>query len=332
MKSIIKNIVALTLCVSFTSSSAAYAESLNSISITKDEITSKQSVSTEDVNNVIFSDINGNWAEQIIKEAVEIGLVSGYDDGTFKPDNQVTRAEFATLLNNAMKINLTTDINLWDVNKSDWFYQEVEKSLAVGFFNGYLDDTFKPNNPITREEAAKVVASAITTGEADGEGATLLEDYSTIQEWAKSSVDIAFNKGYIIGYPEGLYMPTKALNRAEAVKIIYTIVDNENIEQGFNITNLNESYNEAVVSGDLNILDSVGTSIIKINNVTVLGDIVIFAKDIDSVILTDVNARSIIVKDNSNPVTIVCNDNINIKSTQLPSVAVIKKQGSNINI
>lgn len=260
--------------------------------------------------SVLFSDIDNHWAKEWIKNAVGLGFVSGYEDGTFKPDRTITRAEFSTMLNKAMKIEITENINFSDVREKEWFYKEIQKSVAAGFFSGYENNTFRPNNPIKREEVAKVVAGAITTGNIDGEGATLLKDYSTIQEWAKDSVNTVYNKGYILGYPDKMYMPSKALTRAEAVKIIFEIVDNENIEYGFNITNYNETYSSAVVVGNLNVLDSVGNGNVYIKNVVVLGDIVISAKNVKSVELTDVKARRIIVEGENNPVRVVYNDNV----------------------
>ena len=260
--------------------------------------------------SVLFSDIDNHWAKEWIKNAVGLGFVSGYEDGTFKPDRTITRAEFSTMLNKAMKIEITENINFSDVREKEWCYKEIQKSVAAGFFSGYENNTFRPNNPIKREEVAKVVAGAITTGNIDGEGATLLKDYSTIQEWAKDSVNTVYNKGYILGYPDKTYMPSKALTRAEAVKIIFEIVDNENIEYGFNITNYNETYSSAVVVGNLNVLDSVGNGNVYIKNVVVLGDIVISAKNVKSVELTDVKARRIIVEGENNPVRVVYNDNV----------------------
>lgn len=356
MNNIIKKISVFGLCISLTLSmnDVAYAGVLDAIIGETIQNTSEQIESNEvgineeaDKSQTIeelgitsgntrasytFSDIEGHWAKNWINQAVELGFVSGYQDGTFKPDRTITRAEFSKLLNSAMHIENTARLNFSDVSSSDWFYNEVQKSVASGFFSGYEDNTFRPNNPIKREEVAKVVSNTMTSGNIDGEGATLLKDYSTIQDWAKPSVNTVYNKGYILGYPTGFYMPSKALTRAEAVKIIYEIVENENIERGFNITNYNESYTNAVVVGNLNILDSVGTGNVYLKNVVVLGDIVISANKVSTVQLTDVRARNIIVENESNPVKIVCNDNISIANTQLPSVAVIQRLGININI
>lgn len=282
-------------------------------------------------NEIFLSDISGHWAESRIKEAIKLGFVSGYTDGTFKPERTISRAEFATLLNNAMKIESTVSINLFDVYSSDWYYNQIQKSVAVGFFSGYEDNTFRPNNPITRQEVAKVINGAITAGNIDGDGATNLRDYNSIQEWAKSSVNLAYNKNYIMGYPDKTYKPNRSLTRAEAVKIIYEILDNENIEHGFNITDYDESYSGAVVVGDLNILNSVGKGNVYLTNVTVLGNINVFAENVNSIVLTDVKTRDIIAK-NNNPVKITCNDNIYIENAKLTANSSIEKNGSNIKI
>lgn len=332
---IIKKSAAFGLCVlmAINMNTAAYADVLDDIigSSTIEDVEDVENneeadtnVESEDVteNDItileadeiktsnLFSDIDGHWAKEWIESAVDLGFVSGYEDGTFKPERTITRAEFSTMLNNAIQIEITEKLNFSDVRESDWFYNEIQKSVAAGFFSGYENNTFRPNNPIKREEVAKVVAGAITTGNIEGEGATLLKDYNTIQEWAKESVNTVYNKGYILGYPNKTYMPSKALTRGEAVKIIFEIVDNENIEYGFNITNYNESYSSAVVVGNLNVLDSVGNGNVYIKNVVVLGDIVISAKDVKSVELTDVKARNIIVEGENNPVKLIHNENV----------------------
>lgn len=350
MENIFKKITIITLCfnLAFNFNLTAFASILDIITdnndietpVSNNEIIENESVESianelkTDIKSseIVFSDISGHWAESKIQEAVNIGFVSGYQDGTFKPNETVTRAEFATLLNKAMQNNRTVKINLADVHQDDWFYDQVQKSVAVGFFSGYENNTFRPNNPITRQEVAKVINSTITTGNIDGDGATLLNDYNSIQEWAKSSVNIAYNKCYIMGYPEKLYKPSKALTRAEAVKIIYEILDNENIELGFNITNYDELYYGAVVVGDLNILNSVGSGNVYINNVTVLGDINILAKNVNSVVLTDVKVRDILIEDSSNAVKIKCNDNIYIDNVKLSADATVEKLGTNIQI
>ena len=334
MEKILKKISILGLCMTLSINSVTYAGILDTITETpieeetgediesenKTEETIETKPSAADENTLaVFSDIGNHWAKNWIEKAVKLGFVSGYKDGTFKPDKTITRAEFSKLINGALGTEKKSDIGFSDVRSKDWFYTEIQKSVASGFFSGYENNTFKPTNPIKREEVAKVVGSVITTGEADGEGATGMSDYNTIQEWAKQSVNSVYNKGYILGYPDGTYRPAKALTRAEAVKIIYEIIQNENIEHGFNITNYDEIYSSSVVVGDLNILDSVGSGNIQLKNVVVLGNIVVDAPKISTLELTDVRAKNLIVKDKNSSVKITYNDNVSISKTDVPS-------------
>ena len=341
MKKIISKIWVLSLCIllAININITAYGDILDVITDNEQVNDTEQTYTHEnlDINDIsdtefqevrqssVLTDIDGHWAKDWINNAVKLGFVTGYEDGTFKPDRTITRAEFSKLLNSALKIEISEEVNFSDVKEIDWFYKDIQKSVAAGFFSGYENNTFRPNNPIKREEAAKVVAGAITTGNVDGEGATLLSDYNTIQEWARDSVNTVYNKGYILGYPNGVYMPSRPLTRAEAVKIIYEIVENENIEYGFNITNYNETYSSAVVVGNLKVLDSVGNGNVYIKNVVVLGDIVISARKVNTVELTDVKARKIIVESETNPVKIVFNENVVVASMQVPPIAIVQK-------
>ncbi|NLB33477.1 MAG: S-layer homology domain-containing protein, partial [Tissierellia bacterium] len=184
MKNIIKKLAAFGLCAVLTINMnvVAYANILDDIiddttiiDNTEDVDNTENPDSSEDVNNtesnetnvddnnvkaeaIVFSDIDDHWAKDWIKDAVNLGFVSGYEGGTFKPDNTITRAEFSTMLNKAMQIDISEKLNFSDVRESDWFYKEIQKSVAAGFFSGYENNTFRPNNPIKREEVSKVVA------------------------------------------------------------------------------------------------------------------------------------------------------------------------------
>lgn len=280
--------------------------------------------------NSYLSDIDNHWSKDWVNKAIKLGFVAGYSDGTFKPDRSITRAEFATMINRAMKITSSEKSTFSDVSDKDWFKSQVETSIAAGFFSGYPNNTFKPNNPITRQEVARVVHSAVVPGDVDGDGATFLTDYSIIQDWAKESVNIAYNKGYIMGYPNKTYQPSKALTRAEAVKIIYEIIDNENIEHKFNITNYNEEYKNAIVAGDLNILDSVGTSDITISNVIVLGSINVQSPNISSIKLENVTARNLQFTNKTSSSKLILHSDIYINKSSIPNSIIIEKTGQNI--
>lgn len=85
------------------------------------------------------SDIAGHWAESVITQWQSKGLIQGYEDGTFKPGNTITRAEFVTLMNNAKGFWSEGSINFSDVKNGSWFYSAVARAVAAGYVKGYSD-------------------------------------------------------------------------------------------------------------------------------------------------------------------------------------------------
>ncbi len=109
-----------------------------------------------------MNDIGGHWAAAEIQQAISTGYVQGYPDGTFRPDAGVTRAEFVTMLDGAFQVPAEQDENtLVDVSTQDWFAQDVASALAAGFVSGYPDGTFRPQEEVSRQEAACMLAKLL---------------------------------------------------------------------------------------------------------------------------------------------------------------------------
>ena len=177
-----------------------------------------------------FSDIKGSWAEEQINDWVDRGLAGGYPDGTFKPNNQITRAEFVALTNRAFgKQNPTAPrAGFKDVKESHWFYPEVAAATAAGYGAGYTDGTFKPLNPITRQEAASIVARLLQL-ESSGADKAFADD-GAIAAWAGDAVNAVAAAGIMGGYPDGTFKGTNPITRAEAVATLDRAVGQTVIE------------------------------------------------------------------------------------------------------
>ena len=90
------------------------------------------------------SDISGHWAEEKIQSWIDQELIKGYEDGTFKPENNITRAEFMTLVNGAFDYTETEEISFSDVAEDAWYAEAVKKAKAAGYITGYPDNTMRP--------------------------------------------------------------------------------------------------------------------------------------------------------------------------------------------
>jgi len=168
------------------------------------------------------NDIHGHWAEKTITEWQDKGLISGYQDGTFKPNKPATRAEFARIMNQALGLSEKRNVNFSDVSMNDWFYNDVSVALGEKYTAGFPDGTFKPNETITRAQAAVFIAKAIKV--AGGSVAAFTDSYD-IPRWARDSVGAIVEKGYMSGYPDGTFKPNAVLTRAEAVSTLNRIIE-----------------------------------------------------------------------------------------------------------
>lgn len=109
-----------------------------------------------------FSDIASSaWYTSIVKKMASAGVINGYTDGTFRPENQITRAEFITMLMQNKSVQQFKKLSFSDVNEKLWSANYIYSAYIEGYIDGYADGTFKPDAPITRAEAVKVLNSVL---------------------------------------------------------------------------------------------------------------------------------------------------------------------------
>jgi hypothetical protein len=153
------------------------------------------------------TDIQGHWAENTVSEWVYNGYIVGYPDGTFRPDNTITRAEFVVLANKSFGNTNTAAINFSDVKVTDWFYGEIGKAMAAFYITGYEDGTFRPEAQVSRQEAAVMVARLLKLGAAAS--TITFIDMAEFPAWSSGHI------GAVV-----TFQPNKALSRAEAVILL----------------------------------------------------------------------------------------------------------------
>lgn len=173
----------------------------------------------DEEKSISLSDIKGHWAENSIRHFIDNGFVNGYADGTFKPDDNITRAEFVKLINKVNNLNYGSN-KVFSDTINHWSRHEVDVAYTNKIANGVGDDLFKPDNQITRQEAATMIANYEKIGDNDFDKINRYSDGYQVSNWAKSSVEIAIEKGYLGGYSDNTLRPLNNLTRAEAVTML----------------------------------------------------------------------------------------------------------------
>jgi len=247
---------------------------------------------------VTLNDIGGHWAQSQIESLVGQGVVNGYPDGSFKPENTITRAEFMTMANKAFKFTESATIDYKDVQPSDWFAGEVARAKAAGYIAGYQDGTMQPNKQISRQEVAIIVAKILKLDTlAANEALQQFKDASSIPSWSKAYLAAAVKAALIKGYPDGTVKAENSIKRAEAVVILSqalkplgiepappvakTTYDkagtygpasgSETIDKNVSIAADGIVLQNMLIKGDLLISEAVGAGKVTLKNVSVTG-------------------------------------------------------------
>ena len=168
-----------------------------------------------------FSDIDeDDWYYDNVMDAADNGYISGMGDGTFNPMGSTTRAQFASMIANAMGYEADPEAPSMFRDVADDFWGKAAINFCVqnGILTGYEDGSFQPNKAITRQEAASILRNAFELTETTDE---LFPDDSAIAGWAKESVYLVKASGLMKGDAgTGNFRPTSTITRAEAASIL----------------------------------------------------------------------------------------------------------------
>lgn len=172
-----------------------------------------------------MKDLSGHWAKDRVETLVSEGIVSGYPDGTFRPDAAITRGEVSKLLSEYIGDRKTSDTGFKDI-EGIWSTDYIKHLAFKKVVSGYPDGTFRPENNITRAEFVTMTYNYLSeTGE--NLDSPLKEKFIDVNNhWAKKNISGIEYAGYISGYPDRTFRPDAAITRAEASSIIADMYEN----------------------------------------------------------------------------------------------------------
>ena len=281
------------------------------------------------------NDIAGHWAETVVAKWYDNGIISGFPDGSFRPNEAVTRAQLAVIIDNIFKFTTKADMYFSDVNGSEWFADAVAKCSQAGIINGNPNGTFEPNKPVTREQAAKMIAEAFKLTAADADAYRTFADSSSIAAYAREYVSALYEAGYIAGVPGGNYEPKKGLTRAEALKIIDNILDGivsakgtytKDASKSLLVNSKDVTLRNIEIAGDLYLAQGIGEGDVTLDGVKVDGRIVVLGGGENSIKLNNTTVGgSLLVLKEGGKVRIVASGSTEIAKVQAASGAILKE-------
>ena len=246
------------------------------------------------------TDIQGHWAQNTINKWVDKGDISGYPDGTFRPNNMITRAEFVVLVNNAMGYTKSGYAYFSDVPSHYWGKNAIQTGVAAGYISGDGNGIFRPNDPVTRQEAAAMISRILDLKQNESRAYRYTDSYA-ISNWAKGVVGAVSEAGIMAGYPDGSFGPNRVLTRAEAVLALDKTVnykpgdkeEDKEETQKEDMLLTQSKLEDTTITGDLTISDRLGTKTITLEDVTVKGKLIVDGGS--EVILKDCDIKEMVM-------------------------------------
>lgn len=184
----------------------------------------RTNLNTGHVNS--FTDISGHWAADDINTAARIGVVNGYDDNTFKPDHIMTRAEFTVMIARAFRFHEDEAplANFTDIT-DNWAKNEIQRMSSLGILKGYPDQTFRPNQTISRAEMVEILCRILNLSLLPADQDIIFTDLGS--NWNNDHVMRLAEAGIIKGKDTHKFDPSGSSTRAEAVTMIIAILEKQ---------------------------------------------------------------------------------------------------------
>ncbi|MFD0959940.1 S-layer homology domain-containing protein [Paenibacillus chungangensis] len=178
-----------------------------------------------------FADLQDHWAREEVEALASKLVVNGVSDKRFAPDDQVTRAQFTALLVRSLGIaDQSGRMAFTDVDSSDWYIGEVGAAVSAGLVTGFDDGTFRPDDIVTREQAAAMLSRALqlierTASQTDPSSSLeRFRDRNEISEWAEAGIARLVENGILTGVTPDMFNPGDSASRAQSVVMLYRML------------------------------------------------------------------------------------------------------------
>lgn len=179
-----------------------------------------------------FTDIGADfWAKSYIDQMSRLGIVEGFPSGEFRPETDVTRAEFASSLRRAFADPDNAGLSEYtDITADFWAKDAIDQATQLNFMSGYPDESFRPASPVTRLEVVISLATGLDLEIPDNPDAVLetYGDRDQIPDWAVDKIAAATAAGLVVNHPDvNRFEPNVPATRAEATSMIYLALANQ---------------------------------------------------------------------------------------------------------
>lgn len=282
------------------------------------------------------SDISGHWAEKQLGKWIESGILRGYGDGTVRPYNSISNAEFIALISRVFNFFEKSENVFKDVPDGAWYADDVLKAVHAGIITDDGTGKFNPAAPISRQQAAVALFNAFKLEVVDTDAVSRFKDASSIDENCKEALSALVENGYMVGKAGDIIAPADTLTRAEFVVLLDNIAGDlkqssgtyEGVIEGNLVVNTkNVVLSNMVINGDLFLTEGIGDGDVVLENVNVKGRTVVKGGGENSIVINNslLEGTLLVVKVDGK-IRIVASGSTEIPSAKLASGALLQEE------
>lgn len=176
--------------------------------------------------SVPYTDLTGHWSQSAVTRLQDLNLLKGYTDGTFKPSQVISRAEFVMILDRAFGFTGNAATGSYaDMTSDDWYYDVMVRANGSGIIEGTDREHLSPQQPITRQDAAVMVDRAFQLSAVTNEDSEQLkfQDADDISGYAKKALTYLVNENILKGF-QGKLNPKTSITRAETAELLSAMI------------------------------------------------------------------------------------------------------------
>ena len=229
-----------------------------------------------------FGDADIHWAKSAIERWADYEVVQGFD-GMFRPDDTISRAEMAVMINRIMNYQERAENTFEDLPET-WYTDAVLKLVKQGVMVGD-GNLIRPEEPVTREEATVMIARALGIKD-DGSRSVSFSDDDKVSEWARYAIEELTEKGFLNGYEDGSFRPQDGMTRACSVTVVNNSIKGfynkpgtyqaDEALNGYVVVNSADVVLEGMtINGDLIVTPGVKDGTVTLKGTTVSGEQII---------------------------------------------------------
>jgi beta-glucanase (GH16 family) len=299
-------LVAGSMIVSLAAPAVVGAEQMKQQTVTEQEQASS-------LLRAPYKDLQGHWAEKAVMRMQDMALTKGYADGTFRPSERISRAEFVVMLDRVFGFaGGPGAASYTDVSEKDWYYDAITRASGSGIIQGIDATHLSPQLPITRQDAVVMADRAfqLSTGSENQPLGSAFKDDKDLADYARNAMNYFVNNKIVNGY-NGNLAPESNITRAEAATIMSTLIADihskpgtyeSNVDGNLIVRSTDVTLKNTTVNGNLLLTEAIGEGTVALDGVTVTGSVIVKGGGSHSIDIHNSKLNRVVVDKNTSSV------------------------------